>query len=73
MPWRLYDVIKSRWYNDVLYDTREACVAAADDYRQKARSAGEVLELFAESLDTTEALELLTQASRFHRLPTRGR
>lgn len=61
MLWRLYDIVKCRWYNDELYETREACVAAADRYRQKARSEGELLELFAEPLDTTEALEALTQ------------
>jgi hypothetical protein len=57
MPWRLYDYSNSQWYNDELYDSREACVAAATHYMQAARAEGEVLTLLAEPLDATEALE----------------
>ena len=55
MKWRLYDTTNSLWYNDELYDSREACGAAGTYYMQEARSKGEVLELVAEPLDPTEA------------------
>jgi hypothetical protein len=61
MPWRLYDYSNSQWYNDELYDSREACVAAATHYMQAARAEGEVLALLAEPLDPTEALESLPE------------
>jgi hypothetical protein len=59
MPWRLYDVINDQWYNDELYDTHDACLAAGAHYMREARSAGEVLELIVELLDPTEAEDSL--------------
>ena len=61
MTWRLYDVINSCWYDDVLYDTHTACVTAAEHYMREARSEGELLELIAEPLDATEASESLSE------------
>jgi hypothetical protein len=61
MTWRLYDIINSQWYSDELYDTRDACAAAAEHYMQEARSEGEVLELVVESLDATETVESLQE------------
>lgn len=61
MPWRLYDCSNSQWYNDELYDSRETCMAAATHYMQAARAEGEGLELLAEHLDPTEALESLLE------------
>ena len=61
MLWRLYDSINGQWYSDELYDTREACVAAAEHAMQEARSEGEVLELLAEPLDAPEAYESLRE------------
>lgn len=55
MGWRLFDVVNSQWYNDELYDTREACLAACDYYMHTAQSEGEVLELLAEPVDDSEA------------------
>ncbi len=57
MAWRLYDIINSRWYNDELYDSREACVAAATRFMRQARAEGEVLELVAEVFDPSELTE----------------
>jgi hypothetical protein len=59
MPWRLYDVINDQWYNDALYDTHDACLAAGTHYMREAQLAGEVLELIAEPLDPTEAEDSL--------------
>jgi hypothetical protein len=59
MVWRLYDTINGCWYNDELYDSLEACGAAGVYYMQEARFEGEVLELVAEPLDPTEALDSL--------------
>jgi hypothetical protein len=61
MVWRLYDTINGLWYNDELYDSREACVAAGDYYMQMARSEGEVLRLLAEPLDPTDAMDSLAE------------
>ncbi|HEY7490391.1 MAG TPA: hypothetical protein VIH59_04705 [Candidatus Tectomicrobia bacterium] len=61
MVWRLYDTINGLWYNDDLYDSREACVAAGDYYMQMARSEGEVLRLLAEPLDPTNAIDSLAE------------
>jgi hypothetical protein len=60
MVWRLYDVINSQWYDDTLYETREACAEAATHYMREAHAAGEVLELITESLDPSE-LESLAE------------
>ncbi len=62
MAWRLYDLINAQWYDDVIYDSREACLAAAQRYMEAARAEGEVLELLAESLDDAEAIETLMEA-----------
>ena len=59
MVWRLYDTINGLWYNDELYNSREACVTAGSYYMQEARSEGEVLALVAEPLNPTEAIESL--------------
>lgn len=59
MVWRLYDIINGQWYNDALYDTRDACRAAGAHYMREAQGAGEVLELIAEPLDPTEAMDSL--------------
>ena len=61
MPWRLYDLINSQWYNDDLYELRETCVAAANHYMQEARAEGEVLELLAEPIDPSELPESLME------------
>jgi hypothetical protein len=61
MVWRLYDTINGCWYNDALYSTREACVAAGGYYMQEARSEGEVLTLVAEPLDLTAAMDSLVE------------
>ena len=61
MVWRLYDTVNSQWYNEELYDTRQACLEAADYYMQEAQSEGESLELLAEPLDPTEAMESLAE------------
>ena len=57
MTWRLYVIINGRWYNDELYDTREACIAKGDFYMQEAQATGETLELLAQALDPSERLE----------------
>lgn len=61
MTWRLYDVINGGWYDEELYDTREACVAAAEHYMRGARSEGEVLQLVPEPLEPTEAQRSLME------------
>lgn len=61
MGWRLYDTLNGRWYNDELYDSREACVAAGTYYMHEAHSKGEVLALVAEPLDPTEAIDSLVE------------
>jgi hypothetical protein len=61
MAWRLYDTLNGCWYNDELYNSREACAAAGDYYMQEARSEGEVLALVAEPLDPTEAIDSLVE------------
>ena len=61
MLWRLYDTINGQWYNDALYDSQEACVAAGNYYMQAARSEGEVLALVVEPLSPTEAIESLAE------------
>jgi hypothetical protein len=61
MMWRLYDIINGQWYNDELYDTQEACVAAAEHYVHQARSEGEELELLAEALEEAEAYDTLRE------------
>lgn len=61
MAWRLYDPINGQWYDDTLYETREACTAAAHSYMEEAQALGEVLELLAEPVDTSEPLESLEE------------
>jgi hypothetical protein len=61
MAWRLYDVIEGQWYNDELYETHEACLTAGAHHMQAAHIVGEELELIAEPLDATEALESLLE------------
>jgi len=61
MAWRLYDTLNGCWYNDELYDSREACVAAGTYYMQAAHSEGEVPVLVAEPLDPTEAIDGLVE------------
>ena len=61
MAWRLYDTLNGCWYNDELYDSREACIAAGAYYRQAAHAVGEVLALVAEPLDPTEAIDSLVE------------
>jgi hypothetical protein len=59
MVWRLYDTLNDCWYNDELYDSREACIAAGTYYGQVAHAKGEVLALVAEPLDPTAAIDSL--------------
>jgi hypothetical protein len=59
MVWRLYDTLNGCWYNDELYDSREACIAAGTYYTQAAHVQGEVLALVAEPLDPIEAIDSL--------------
>ncbi|GIX49471.1 MAG: hypothetical protein KatS3mg131_3682 [Candidatus Tectimicrobiota bacterium] len=54
MAWRLYDLLNCRWYNDDIYTSRKACVAAAARLMRQARAEGEVLELVAEPFDPSE-------------------
>jgi hypothetical protein len=54
MVWRLYDTLNGCWYNDKLYDSREACLAVDAHYMQAARAQGEVLALVAEPLDPAD-------------------
>jgi hypothetical protein len=61
MAWRLYDVINGQWYNDELYDTHDACVAAGAHYMREAQFAGGILDLIAEPLDSTEAEDSLLE------------
>jgi hypothetical protein len=61
MAWRLYDVINDQWYNDELYDTHDACLAAGAHYMREAQLTGEVLELIVESLDPMEAEDSLLE------------
>jgi hypothetical protein len=61
MAWRLYDPINGQWYDDTLYETREACTTAAHYYIEEAQAVGEVLELIAELVDTSEPLESLEE------------
>lgn len=57
MAWRLYDLDNSQWYNDEIYDSQEACMAAGAYYMRAARSEGETLALIAEPFDPAEAIE----------------
>jgi hypothetical protein len=61
MPWRLYDVINDQWYNDELYGTHNACLAAGAHYMREAQFAGEELDLIPESLDPSEAEDSLLE------------
>jgi hypothetical protein len=61
MAWQLYDPINGQWYDDTLYETREAYTAAAHSYMGEAEALGEVLELIAEPVDTSEPLESLEE------------
>lgn len=61
MAWRLYDVVNSEWYNDTLYETREACNTVAHAYMEEAHAMDEVLELLAEPCEPGELLESLTE------------
>ena len=61
MAWRLYDPINGQWYDDTLYETRATCTAAAHAYMEEAQAVGEVLELIAEPVDTSEPLESLEE------------
>jgi hypothetical protein len=61
MPWRLYDTINSRWYNDELFDTQEACGVAANHYIHEARITGGTLELLAKPIDPNELLASLAE------------
>lgn len=57
MAWRLYDTMNGDWYDDELYDTEEACAAAAHLYMQEAEEMGGNLELVPERFDPSELLE----------------
>ena len=61
MAWRLYDPINGQCYDETLYETREACTAAAHYHMGEAHALGEVLELIAEPVDTSEPFESLEE------------
>jgi hypothetical protein len=61
MVWRRYDTLNGCWYNDELYDSRQACIAAGAYYMQATHAEGEVLALVAEPLDPTEAIDSLVE------------
>jgi hypothetical protein len=61
MPWRLYDTMNSRWYNDELFDTQEACEATANHYIHEARITGGTLELLAKPISHEGFLESLAK------------
>lgn len=61
MPWRLYDTLNSRWYDDDLYTTREACIAAGNVYMHEAQALGGDLQLAAEWIDPTEPFESIAE------------
>jgi hypothetical protein len=61
MAWRLYDPSNGQWYDETLYETREACTAAAHYHMEEAHALGEVLELIAEPVDTSEPFESLEE------------
>jgi hypothetical protein len=57
MAWRLYDPVNGTWYNDDVYDIREACEAAATHYMQEDHDLGGELALIVESVDPNEPFE----------------
>lgn len=61
MAWRLYDVLNNQWYDDILYETQEACVQVAHAYMQEAHAMDEVLELLAKPCDPSELMESLME------------
>ena len=61
MAWRLYDVRNGQWYNDTLYESREACAQVGRTYMQEAHAMDEVLELLTEFCDPNELEESLME------------
>jgi hypothetical protein len=61
MPWRLFDTLNDRWYNDDLYATQSACMAAGNIYMHEARMVGDDLQLVAEPIDPDEPFESIVE------------
>ena len=47
MVWRLYDTLNDCWYNDELYDSREACIAAGTYYQRSGKRLKPWVDLFS--------------------------
>jgi len=61
MPWRLFDTLNDRWYDDDLYATQQACMEAGDVYMHEARIVGDDLQLVAEPIDPNDPFESITE------------
>lgn len=61
MPWRLFDTLNNRWYDDDLYMTQSDCIAAGHVYMHEARMVGDDLQLVAEPVDADEPFESIAE------------
>ena len=60
-PWRLFDTLNDRWYDDDLYVTQSDCIAACQVYMHEARIVGDDLRLAAGPIDLHEPFESIAE------------
>lgn len=61
MPWRLFDTLNYRWYDDNLYATQQACMEAGKAYMHEVRIVGDDLQLVAEPIDPNDPFESIAE------------